>query len=315
VVRLLVRKGSAMPRLVVGTVKGLYELGMDGSEPRADDGPTADREVTTLAATGDGLWALVDGTTVLRRDRHGTWTELASASGLTCVLPGDGGLLVGAEPARLLHLEGGVLEPAPSLDSTPGHETWHTPWGGPPAVRSMTRDRAGRLHVNVHVGGIPRSLDGGATWQPTIDVDADVHQVLAHPVLADVVLAATAMGMARSDDGGEHWRFERDGLHADYCRAVAVSGETVLVSASTGPSGRRAAIYRTPLGSPARFERCTAGLPEWFDANVDTGCLAADGETVAFGTADGSLFRSEDAGATWTEAAAGLPAVRAVTFA
>jgi hypothetical protein len=304
-----------MPRLVVGTVKGLYELGMDGSEPRADDGPLANREVTALAAGGDGLWALAEGTIVLRRDQSGSWTELATASELTCLLPGEDGLLVGAERARLLRLEGGTLEPVPSLDATPGRETWHTPWGGPPAVRSMARDGAGRLHVSVHVGGIPRSLDGGATWQPTIDVDSDVHQVLAHPELADVVLAATAMGLARSDDGGERWRFERDGMHADYCRAVAVSGGAVLVSASTGPGGRRAAIYRAALEGSVWFERCTAGLPEWFDANVDTGCLAADGDTVAFGTADGSLFRSEDGGATWTEAAGGLPTVRAVTFA
>jgi hypothetical protein len=304
-----------MPRLVIGTVKGLYELQMDGSEPRADDGPLADREVTTLAADQDGLWALADGTTVLRRDHDGSWAELARASELTCLLPGEGGLLVGAEPARLLRLEGGALEPVRSLEETPGHQTWHTPWGGPPAVRSLARDRGGRLHVNVHVGGIPRSLDGGATWQPTIDVDADVHQVLAHPVLADVVLAATAVGLARSDDGGGLWRFEREGMHADYCRAVAVAGGMVLVSASTGPGGRRAAVYRVPLEGPARFERCTAGLPEWFDTNIDTGCLAADGDVVAVGTADGSLFHSEDAGATWTEAAGGLPPVRAVAFA
>lgn len=304
-----------MTRLAVGTVKGLYELRMDGSEPRADDGPLADREVTALAMGADGLWALANGTAVLRRDRGGSWAELARASELTCLLPGEDGLLVGMEPARLLRLEGGALEPVRSLEETPGHETWHTPWGGPPAVRSLARDRAGRLHVNVHVGGIPRSLDGGATWQPTIAVDADVHQVLAHPVQADVVLAATAFGLARSDDGGGRWRFERDGLHANYCRAVAVAGGTVLVSVSTGPAGRHAAVYRAPLEGPARLERCTAGLPEWFDTNVDTGCLAADGDSVALGTTNGSLFRSEDAGATWTEAASGLPPVRAVTFA
>lgn len=303
-----------MRRVAIGTVKGLYELEVDGTEPRADD-LLADREVAALAAGGDGLWALADGTAVLRRDPTGSWAELATGSELTCLLPGEDGLLVGMEPARLLRLEDGSLEPVPSLESTQGHEEWHTPWGGPPAVRSLARDLAGRLHVNVHVGGIPRSVDGGATWQATIEVIADVHQVLAHPALADVVLAATAMGLARSDDGGDHWRFERDGMHAHYCRAVAVSDGTVLVSASSGPSGRRAAIYRTPVEGPAPLERCTVGLPEWFDGNVDTGCLAADGDEVAFGTADGSLFRSSDAGATWTEAASGLPAVRAVAFA
>jgi hypothetical protein len=304
-----------MPRLVVGTVKGLYELEPGSSGPRPGQGRLADREVVALAVADGALWALDGGETVLRRGPDGSWTEVAGGSSLTCLLPGGDGLLVGMEPARLLRLEGGSLAPLSSFEETPGHERWHTPWGGPPAVRSMARDLAGRLHVNVHVGGIPRSLDGGASWQQTIEVDSDVHQVLAHPALADVVLAATAMGLARSDDGGGRWRFETEGMHADYCRAVAVAGGTVLVSASSGPSGRRAAVYRAPLDGPVRFERCRTGLPEWFDNNIDSGCLAADGEVVAFGTDDGSLFRSEDAGATWAEVTSGLPAVRAVTFA
>jgi hypothetical protein len=304
-----------MAALVVGTVKGLYELGSNGPEP--DAGPLEGRQVTGLSAAPDGLWALADGDSVLHRAPGGAWTELASTGEheLTCLLAGAGELLLGAEPARLLRLVDSDFEWVDALDGTPGHATWHTPWGGPPAVRSMARDRAGRLHVNVHVGGIPRSLDGGASFQPTIEVDADVHQVLGHPELPDVVLAATAAGLARSDDGGDHWRFQHRGMHARYCRAVAVAGDMILVSVSTGPAGRRAAVYRAPVDGPAEFERCTAGLPEWFDGNVDTGCLAADGERVALGTADGAVYRSEDAGANWTLAAGSLPAVRAVAFA
>jgi hypothetical protein len=308
--------------LLVGTVKGLYELDEDGAEPRAGDGPVADRAVTALAVSARGeRWVLADGTAVLCTQDGGSWTQVAGGGAfeLTCLLPGERRLLVGAEEARLLELEdisaGGSLEPVESFDNVPGRQSWYTPWGGPPAVRSLARDWAGRLHLNVHVGGIPRSGDGGATWEPTIDIDADAHQVLAHPRLPDVVLAATARGLARSDDGGDVWRHQLDGMHAPYCRAVAVSGDTVLVSASEGPSGRRAALYRALLEGGGGFERCRTGLPEWFDANIDTGCLAADDEVVAFGTADGSLFVSEDSGVTWVERAAGLPAVRAVAFA
>jgi hypothetical protein len=308
--------------LLVGTVKGLYELDGDGAEPRAARGSVADRAVTALAASAGGeRWALADGTDVLCTDDGGPWRRVAGGGGLelTCLLPGERRLLVGAEEARLLELEGlqagESLERVASFDETPGRQRWYTPWGGPPAVRSMARDRVGRLHVNVHVGGIPRSTDGGVTWEPTIDIDADVHQVLAHPLLPDVVLAATARGLARSDDGGDVWIEQANGLHAPYSRAVAVSGETVLVSASEGPSGRRAALYRAPLEAGGGFERCRGGLPEWFDANIDTGCLAAEGEVVAFGTADGSVFLSEDSGVSWVERAAGLPTVRAVAFA
>ena len=101
-----------------------------------------------------------------------------------------------------------------------------------------------------------------------------------------------------------------DGLDAPYARAVVVCGERVLVSASRGPRGGRAAIYRGDIRADA-FERRTT---EWFDDNIDTYCLDAlnDGSFAAFGTSDGRLFGSDDAGATWLELASGLPSVRHV---
>jgi hypothetical protein len=101
-----------------------------------------------------------------------------------------------------------------------------------------------------------------------------------------------------------------DGLDAPYARAVVVSGDSVLVSASTGPRGGHAAIYRGDIRGGA-FERCTA---EFFDDNIDTYCLDAlnDGSYAAFGTADGRLFTSDDGGSSWRAIAEDLPAVRHV---
>ena len=193
-----------------------------------------------------------------------------------------------------------------------GRDTWFTPWGGPPAVRSIAEDLAGRLHANVHVGGIPRSVDAGASWEPTIDIDADVHQVVAHPTEPDVVFAAGAVGLAVSVDGGSSWRIEREGLHSTYARAVAVAGDRILLSVSNGPRGGRGAVYRTALEPGSTFERCTEGLPEWFDGNIDSGWLDARGSEVAFGTGDGEVFVSDDGGERWTRAATDLPSIRAV---
>jgi hypothetical protein len=95
---------------------------------------------------------------------------------------------------------------------------------------------------------------------------------------------------------------------------VAVSGDTVLVSASTGPGGRRAALYRMRLDGGAPFERCRDGLPSWFGDNVDTGCLAAAGPVVVCGTEDGRVFRSLDAGERWEILVKGLPPVSCVTL-
>ena len=99
-----------------------------------------------------------------------------------------------------------------------------------------------------------------------------------------------------SDDNGDTWEFHRSGLHATYARAVTVAGDTVLVSASTGPRTSRAAVYRKNVRDEGPFERCTEGLPEWIVNNVDTACLAASGSRVAFGTHDGSVFASDDRG-------------------
>ena len=89
------------------------------------------------------------------------------------------------------------------------------------------------LLANVHVGGIPRSTDGGVTWQPTIDIDTDVHEVCAHPIDPEIVIAAAAAGPGISHDGGATWTIEQDGLPASYCSAVAFLGRDLLVAAST----------------------------------------------------------------------------------
>src|SRR5438445_715762 len=114
----------------------------------------------------------------------------------------------------------------------------------------------------------------------------------ARPARPGLVLVAAADGFGLSDDGGDTWRWDTAGLHAHYCRAVALADDTVLLSASTGHRGRRATVYRRRLDGGERFEPCRVGLPEWFADNVDTGCLAAGGWTVVIGSYVGGVFLS-----------------------
>jgi hypothetical protein len=303
-----------MTDLLIGTGAGLF--GLAGGEPHLDASFGA-REVGALAVHDGAAWAVAERNAIARREPDGTWTDVArSELDLLCLAATSHGVFAGTEEAHLLRFVGddGTLAPVEAFGTVEGRETWFTPWGGPPAVRSIAQDLAGRLHVNVHVGGIPRSLDAGASWVPTIDIDADVHQVVAHPIQPDVVLAAGAVGLAVSVDGGSSWRIEREGLHATYARAVAVAGAWVLLSVSNGPRGGRGAVYRTALEPGSTFERCTLGLPEWFDGNIDSGWLDARGSEVAFGTGDGDVFVSDDAGERWTRAATNLPSIRAVCF-
>lgn len=298
-----------MTQVLVAGADGIRTIEPDGS-----DGPVhlAGRPVTTVVRDGDDLWAIVDGREVWTAPHGGSWARVTELAGHTarCMAFTDS-MLVGTSEARLYRVAGGSLEPVEAFDRAEGRDGWYTPWGGPPDTRSIS-EWGEDVYVNVHVGGILLGTeDGAGTWSPTIDVDADVHQVATAEGL---VLAACAGGLASSTDRGASWTWRQGGLEAPYSRAVAVCGDSVLLSASNGPGGARSAVYRGDLRGDGGFQRCRGGLPEAFDDNIDTHCLDAlpDGQFAAFGTSDGRVFASEDAGATWGELASGLPSVRRV---
>lgn len=300
-------------RILVATDEGLHVVDGEGAA-RVDE--LAGRAVLALARGADGWWAIVAGRELWRSAEGYRWSSAVTVPKrkATCLAATPAGLLVGTARAHLLRLEGSGLVPVPSFDEAEGRAAWHTPWGAPADARSISAAADGAIYVNVHVGGVVRSTDGAATWRPTLDIDHDVHQVLARPGRSGVIVAAFD-GFGLSPDGGDTWRWENAGLHAHYCRAVALAGATVLISASTGHHGRRAAVYRRRLEGGEPWERCRAGLPEWFADNVDTGGLAAQGPAVAIGTEDGCVFLSRDAGERWDAVAKGLAPVRAVALA
>lgn len=290
--------------VVVATREGLFAS--DSQDPVAFDG----REVNHLARASTGaLWAVVERTQLWTSSPE--WEQVTTAQGLTlnCILPLADDVLVGASEAHLLRLVDGGLKVVDGIERAEGREQWYTPWGGPPDVRSLAAEDG--VYANVHVGGILRSDEDG-TWRQLIDIDSDVHEVRAMP--GGLVLAATARGLAVSRDSGNSWEFVEAGLHATYCRAVTDCDGVVLVSASVGPYGGRAALYRGALDAATPLEKCSAGLPEWFGDNINTGCLAGSKGDVAFGTSDGRVFFSENCGDDWRELASGLPEVLNLEF-
>jgi hypothetical protein len=297
-----------MPSILAATSGGLFSFDDAGNAgPVHHEG----RTVSAVVRDGDALWAVVDGNEIWRAEDGEPWNKAGALAGrfrATCIAPTDR-ILVGSSEARLFEMTDAGIQAIAAFDDAEGREAWHTPWGGPPDTRSIA-EWGEAVYVNVHVGGILRTEDAGASWVPTIDIDADVHQVTAAEGL---VLAACAGGLAVTTDRGATWIMRTDGLERHYSRAVAVCGDAVLLSSSSGPRGGRAAVYRGALaGGP--LERCRGELPQWFDDNIDTHCLDSlpNGTWAAFGTADGRLYSSRDEGESWQAFASGMPPIACV---
>jgi hypothetical protein len=280
----------------------------------------ADQPVRCLAPDGNGgALAVVGGRSLRRRTADGIWSTIATAESecSCCVAVGDA-IYVGTDDASVLRVgSNGVAEQLGGFDRVADRHKWYAGTAlvdgrlvGPPlGIRSITATCNGAvLLANVHVGGIPRSTDHGATWSPTIEIDADVHQVCAHPTRPDCVIAAAAAGLCVSNDAGKSWTIEQDGLHASYCSAVAYIDDDILVSASEGPFAARGAIYRRSMDGSGPLRPVGGELPRWIEGRADTGCIAAQASTVAAVDSAGHLYISPDAGRTWSCSSNPIPA-------
>ncbi len=285
--------GYAMD-LLIGTAVGVTQL--DGTP--LIEGTT----INHLARHNDDWWA-VDGKGRVHRNGQAV-ANMPDGVIPICIQPTPDTVWIGANEGRLFGLDEDIVTEDEFFATAPGRDHWYTPWGAPADVRSMTLDADDTLYINVHVGGVLRYDNTGIV--PTLDIDADVHQVAAHPTQRDAVFAATALGLASSHNGHD-FEFRTDGLHASYCRGVVVLEDRVLVSASTGPSTSRGRLYKSELWA-GRLEPVTDGLPEWFEGNLNTSCLVAHGSEVFAGFGD-TVWRSSDGGDTWSEVADGLPRI------
>lgn len=298
-------------QILVGTGDGVVRTSPDAAD--APGGENGERllpgtAVTALHPSAERTWVLADRRTLHRVDADGP-AEVASLDDRvgSCVIEHGGSVFVGGNDAQLWRLDGGDLVLQPSFRSAPTSDRWSTPWGGPPDVFSMA-DSGDDLYVGVHVGGIMRSSDGGRSWTPTIDLDEDVHRVVADE--RGDLWAATGHGaLAHSTDRGATWAFHAAGLHGTYLLTVAVAGADVLVGASSGPHADDGALYRFDGDA---FERCGAGLPADLGGAVGPRRLAAAGDVAAVALPSGDVHASVDGGRSWAQVAERLPNVSEV---
>jgi len=272
----------------------------------------AGQSVRSLVADGrGGVLAIVGGHSLYRRSPDGEWAEIVKIEfNLSCCVPIGNVVFVGTDDAHVLRVDAdGAQQRLTGFDAVAGRDKWYAGsaiidgkrMGPPLGIRSMAATCDGSvLLANVHVGGVPRSTDAGLTWQPTINIDSDVHQVCTHPIRPDTVIAAAGVGLCISRDAGETWTIEQQGLHAHHCSAVAFGRNDIFVSAATSPFATEGAMYRRPIDSDGPLQPLDGGMPQWTDGIVDTDCIATRDSMAAVIDRSGQLYVSNDDGASWS---------------
>jgi hypothetical protein len=270
------------------------------------------RQIGALVHAHDGSCvAVIDEKQIWQRGAAGDWSHVAIVDfAVQSLTSSDGTIYAGgmneAAIVRISHK--GLPERLHSFDRVPGRDEWFA--GGPPlGVRSLTATSDGAVILAaVHVGGVPRSVDRGQSWTPTMPVMFDVHEIRAHPSRPNLVAAAAAVGLCISEDGGQTWIAFSEGIENTTCLAVVVLENYVLFSVQDSPFAKRSQVWRWKIGSK-HIERVQDGLPAWLAGKVDTGGLAAAGGTAAIADCGGNLWLSTEGSTSWLKIAEGLPYV------
>ncbi|MFP4105215.1 MAG: WD40/YVTN/BNR-like repeat-containing protein [Phycisphaerae bacterium] len=291
--------------MLISTDTNIYRLQVDS----ADDPVLMHEGTEQVAAVAESrplcAYALSEGRLCLQRPgggNHSVRLGLEEPIESLLVLRADPlDLLIGTEGAHLFRLgEDGVVRRVSAFDDLDCREKWHTPWGGPPAVRSMAPSSDGYVYADIHVGSIMRSADGGSQWEPvTPTLHEDVHQVNTCPIAPNRVYANTANGVYISENHGSSWRHCPEGIGARYGRAITAKPDepdVILATVSDGPHGDNVhgQLYRS-ADAGMSWEQVTDGFPDSTEDNINTHRVAFDQAGIAWATAGNRLYRSEDA--------------------
>jgi hypothetical protein len=264
----------------------------------------AEGRLLDAVATDDGRLA------VLRKHKTRTLEpdlDKAAVTSLLLVKEDPLEVLLGTEPAHVFRQTGeGAADRCAAFDALSVRDGWYTPWGGPPAVRSLAGTPDGWVYADIHVGSIMASPDRGATWKPVKpDLNEDVHQVATCPAAPDRVYANTARAVWISEDRGRSWAGRGKPLGHRYGRAIAVHPDKpdhCLASVSDGPHGKNVhgRLYRT-TNAGRDWDHVADGFPDSTPHNIDTFHLAVTGDGTGWACVGPRLYAGPLTGGAWRQ--------------
>jgi photosystem II stability/assembly factor-like uncharacterized protein len=361
--------------LLVSTRKGLFVVTGRGAEAAIARACFVGDNVTLATVDRrDGAWyAVLDhghfGVKLHRSDDAGaTWTEIATPAyppkpeglvdkdmwgrerewatkGVWALEPAEdapGALWCGTMPGGLFRSEdrGATWKLCEALWQHPTRVKWNGGGADHAAIHSICVDPRDPRVVVVAVssGGVWRTRDAGATWEPHTKgmvagyvppeqadwpENQDPHRVVQSPSDPTVFWCQHHMGIWVSTDDLATWRQ----LHAEpssFGFAVAVHprepGTAWFVPAHSDQKRTqvegRVVVNRTRDGGQS-FTTLTGGLPQVHAYDLvfrHALAIADDGDQLAFGSSTGNLWVTDDQGERWHAIAHNLPPIYAVRY-
>ena len=225
-----------------------------------------------------------------------------------------------------------------SLNNHATRERWG-PGAGGMCLHSIRCLGGGRMVVAISAAGTFRTSDGGQTWEPhNAGVRADflpkkypevgqcVHKLLTHPANPEALYQQNHCGVYRGTFSGKKWTDISRGLPSRFGFALAVPAaepETLFTIPMEGPEFRcnlkgKLQVARSRDGGRS-WTLLDKGLPQEnafltvLRESMTSDAYAPAG--VYFGTSNGQLFYTRDAGDRWQLLAGYLPPVYSVSVA
>lgn len=253
--------------LLAGTARGVFRVG-DG-QCLLHSGTVRD-----LVAINGTLFAGTDAGLYRSRNNGASWDLIGFGDiAIWQIRAHNGRIWVGTAPAGLYVSDddGDTWQMNAAFSRHPDRESWGIPLDPPLPGRAraiaINRDNPDQMLVGVEVGGIMRTVDGGASWSLILPGgNPDLHMIFQHPGAANIVFASTGYGRAdhiaemvegnagvlRSDDFGATWTYCWQGITPRYARPMCIDHRGLTVaSAPTAFShhreegGAQAMLYRS----------------------------------------------------------------------